>query len=94
MDGPVPAHLREWWTADLCCLHSAAWWRRHWDRTGIVDIEVADVLSDGWRLWLDWLRLVAPDNGTEIRRWKPTPAATSVTFESWAAAGQRRNCRS
>ena len=32
-----------------------------------MDIEVADVLSDGWRLWLDWLRLVAPDNGTEIR---------------------------
>ena len=67
MDGPVPAHLREWWTADLCCLHSAAWWRRHWSRTSIMDIEVADTLSDGWRLWLDWLRLVAPDNGTEIR---------------------------
>jgi hypothetical protein len=28
---------------------------------------VADTLSDGWRLWLDWLRLVAPDNATEIR---------------------------
>jgi hypothetical protein len=35
--------------------------------TGILDIEVADTLSDGWRLWMDWLRLVAPDNATEIR---------------------------
>jgi SAM-dependent methyltransferase len=66
MDG-IPAHLREWWTADMACLHSSAWWARHWGRTGILDIEVADTLPDGWRLWLDWLRLIAPDNATEIR---------------------------
>ena len=31
MDDPIPTHLREWWTADQpWCLHSAAWWRRHW----------------------------------------------------------------
>jgi hypothetical protein len=23
-------------------------------------------LADGWRFWVDWLRLVAPDNVTEI----------------------------
>ena len=50
IDGPLPAHLQAWWTHDLWCLHSAAWWRRHWERTGIVDIEVADTLADGWRL--------------------------------------------
>ena len=66
IDGPVPEHLREWWTQDLWCLHSAAWWRRHWERTGILDVEVADTLPDGWRFWLDWLRLIAPDNATEI----------------------------
>ena len=63
----IPEHLREWWTADMGCLHSAAWWARHWGRTGIMDIEVADTLPDGWRLWLDWLRLIAPDNATEIQ---------------------------
>jgi SAM-dependent methyltransferase len=67
IDDPLPAHLREWWTPDLWCLHSAAWWRRHWDRTGIVGVELADTLPDGWRLWLDWLRLIAPENATEIR---------------------------
>ena len=68
MEGPVPTHLREWWTADRpWYLHSAAWWRRHWDRTHIMDIEVADTLSEGWQLWLDWLRLIAPGNATEIR---------------------------
>src|SRR5438046_6636386 len=40
MDDPLPTHLREWWTQDqLWCLHSADWWRRHWGRTGILDIE-------------------------------------------------------
>ena len=41
IEGPIPGHLRDWWTADLWCLHSAAWWQQHWDRTGILDIEVA-----------------------------------------------------
>jgi SAM-dependent methyltransferase len=67
IDGPVPEHLRAWWDQDRpLCLHSAAWWRRHWERTGILDIELADTLSDGWRFWLDWLRQIAPDNTIEI----------------------------
>lgn len=51
----------------MCCLHSAAWWQRHWERTGILDVELADTLPDGWRSWLDWIRAVAPDNAVEIR---------------------------
>ena len=31
-----------------------------------MNIEVADTLADGWQLWLDWHRVVAPDNATEI----------------------------
>ena len=67
IDGAVPEHLREWWTQDLWCLHSAGWWRRHWERTGIVTIDVADTMPDGWRRWLDWHHRVAPDNATEIK---------------------------
>jgi SAM-dependent methyltransferase len=66
IDGAVPDHLREWWEPELWCLHSAAWWRRHWERTGIVTIELADAMPDGWQAWLDWQRVVAPDNVTEI----------------------------
>jgi cyclopropane fatty-acyl-phospholipid synthase-like methyltransferase len=67
IEGPFPEHLREWWTPDLWCLHSAAWWRRHWERTGIVDIELADTMPDGWQLWLDWHRAIAPGNEAEIK---------------------------
>ena len=66
IEGLVPEHLREWWTQDVWCLHSAAWWRRHWERTGIMNIEVADSMPEGWQRWLDWHRVVAPDNATEI----------------------------
>jgi SAM-dependent methyltransferase len=66
IEGPVPEHLRQWWTHDLWCLHSAAWWRRHWERTGIMDIEVADTMPNGWQLWLDWHRVIAPENEAEI----------------------------
>jgi ubiquinone/menaquinone biosynthesis C-methylase UbiE len=67
IDGSIPDHLLEWWTQDLWCLHSAAWWRRHWERTGIMDIDLADTMTDGWQRWLDWHRVVAPDNEVEIK---------------------------
>ena len=67
IDDAVPDHLRAWWEPGLWCLHSAAWWRRHWERTGIVTIELADTMPEGWQAWLDWQRAVAPDNATEIK---------------------------
>jgi SAM-dependent methyltransferase len=62
----VPEHLAEFWTQDLWALHSVAWWRRHWERTGLVDVRSADRMSDGWKLWSAWQRQVAPDNVAEI----------------------------
>jgi hypothetical protein len=62
----LPEHLKEWWTQDLWFLHSAEWWRRHWARTGIVDVERADTMPDGWEFWRDWHLTIAPDNHAEI----------------------------
>jgi cyclopropane fatty-acyl-phospholipid synthase-like methyltransferase len=67
IEGPIPDHLQDWWTPDAWCLHSADWWRRHWERTGIVDIKLADALDNGWQLWQDWQLAVAPDNRIEIQ---------------------------
>jgi SAM-dependent methyltransferase len=66
LDEQVPEHLRKWWTPSVWCLHSAEWWRRHWRRTGIVDVERADTLPDGWQFWQTWQRVVAPDNEVEL----------------------------
>ena len=64
---PIPDHLAQFWTQDLWAIHSADWWRRHWERTGVMEIQLADTMPDGWKLWLDWHRIVAPDNATEIK---------------------------
>lgn len=66
IEGNVPDHLSVWWTPDLNCLHSADWWGRHWTRSGVVDVELTDTMPDGWRLWLAWHRIIAPNNLSEI----------------------------
>lgn len=66
--GEVPPHLSKWLQAEpsLWSLHSPVWWRQHWEQTGIVDVEIADSLPDGWQHWVEWHRAVAPDNRLEI----------------------------
>lgn len=31
----------------------AHWWRRHWEKTGLLNVEVADTMPDGWQHWLN-----------------------------------------
>lgn len=67
IEGTLPEHLRSWWTPELWCFHPPQWWRKHWERTGIVEVSVADAMPDGWQRWLDWHHFIAPDNELEIK---------------------------
>ncbi|GAA2759067.1 cyclopropane-fatty-acyl-phospholipid synthase family protein [Actinopolymorpha rutila] len=58
-----PPHLESHWKWDFCAWHSPGWWRRHWEKTGLVTVEVADLLPDGWRDWLQWNEACDLDNG-------------------------------
>jgi cyclopropane fatty-acyl-phospholipid synthase-like methyltransferase len=42
-----------WSGSELTIAHTAEWWRRHWQRSGCVDVRVADTLEAGWKLWHD-----------------------------------------
>ena len=68
IEDSLPDHLQQWWASEpsMWSLHSPAWWRRHWERTGIVDVLIADTMADGWQLWLQWHRTIAPNNLIEI----------------------------
>jgi SAM-dependent methyltransferase len=62
-DGGVPEHLTRrqesggvFWASDCWCFHTADWWRHHWERTELVEVEAADVLPEGWRLWIQFDR--------------------------------------
>jgi cyclopropane fatty-acyl-phospholipid synthase-like methyltransferase len=65
--GAVPDHLRDWWEPHLWCLHSDLWWRQHWEKMGLLDVELADRMPGGWEAWLEWMRTIAPDNQKEIQ---------------------------
>lgn len=62
----VPDHLRQMWSEDFWCLHSADWWQRHWGRTGIVDVELSDQMKYGWKMWLEWQQTAYPDSLKEL----------------------------
>jgi cyclopropane fatty-acyl-phospholipid synthase-like methyltransferase len=51
-EGPPESLL--YWDWDFCSFHSPDWWRRHWSKTGRVEIELADQLAHGWQLWAEW----------------------------------------
>lgn len=50
----IPAHLLPHWMWDFCSFHSPAWWRTHWEKTGLVDVTIADWMPEGGKLWLMW----------------------------------------
>ncbi len=64
-EGDPPEHLQSGWYWDFASLHSPAWWRRHWDRVGKVNVEVADWLEDGWKHWALWGRVCDEQQGVD-----------------------------
>ncbi len=59
-----PEHLRPYWEPAFFCLHSLEWWRRHWERSGLVNLEHTDMLADGWKYWLSWALVASERRGT------------------------------
>ena len=71
--GPVPEHLVRrqasggvFWGQECWSIHTAEWWRHLWERTGLVEIEVAEAMPDGWGLWLQWERAVDAAGGKQF----------------------------
>jgi cyclopropane fatty-acyl-phospholipid synthase-like methyltransferase len=58
VDGP-PDWLKPYWDWQFCSFHSPEWWRRHWAKTGLVEVLSVDWLDDGWRYWAEWDALCA-----------------------------------
>lgn len=63
---PSPSGARFWDPAECFSFHTVDWWRRHWTQTGIVDVELADTLPDGWK---HWLRFEEAKQAAGTNRW-------------------------
>lgn len=57
LDDAVPPHLAPNWQWDYGSFHSADWWRRHWEISGLVEVEGVSLLPDGRDHWLRWNEL-------------------------------------
>jgi SAM-dependent methyltransferase len=68
LDGPLPEHLLPFWAQECWTWHTVEWWRNLWSRTGLVELQTADVLPDGWQLWLQWkkARRAAGDESSSL----------------------------
>ncbi len=73
--GAVPDHLAPYWEPDFWSFHSPAWWRRHWEQAGVVNVQYADTLPNGWQHWLHWLEVAlangyrsSPEEAEMVRR--------------------------
>jgi SAM-dependent methyltransferase len=73
-----PEHLQPYWMWDFCSFHSPGWWRNHWQKTSLVEIETADLLREGWKLWLEWEEVRARE-GREPTR--PVPVTSAQVAE-------------
>lgn len=47
----LTAGLETHWEPEMYSWHSAEWWRRHWEKTGLVEVGLADTLPDGKEIW-------------------------------------------
>lgn len=56
LDGPLPRHLSPFWAQECWTWHTPEWWKNHWVRTELVDVEIADTMPDGIQVWLQWER--------------------------------------
>ena len=63
--GSPPEHLlkpqsngKVFWEPDCYTFHSAQWWRRHWEKSGLVKLEIANTMENGWRHWAQHERAV------------------------------------
>ncbi|MGI6633272.1 MAG: SAM-dependent methyltransferase [Bacillota bacterium] len=60
LQGELPAHIKPYWLTDVIAYHSPQWWKRHFERSGSVDILISDCLegNEGVEIWRDWARIM------------------------------------
>ncbi len=66
----IPAALKPHWDWEFGSFHSPAWWKRHWEKTGQLQVQNADLLPGGHEFWERWDELclaLGKSDGTEMR---------------------------
>lgn len=65
-EGDVPEYLTKkqqsggifWDPSECFSFHTSDWWSQHWARTDLVDVELAEAMRDGWKVWVQFEKAV------------------------------------
>ena len=60
---------------ELC---GPTWWKRHWERSALVTVELSDLIPEGWRHWM-----------ASASPWSQHPGRSSEEAEMLAVDGGR-----
>lgn len=47
----LPETLKPFWEPEMYAWHSAEWWQRLWQKSGLVDVTCAEEIPDGKEIW-------------------------------------------
>jgi hypothetical protein len=50
----APEYLRPQYQKHWSYVHSVGWWKRHWEKTGLVDVQYAELLPESDDLLRDY----------------------------------------
>lgn len=64
------------WGADSWRHHTLDWWIRHWRKTGLVDVALAETMENGWLEWLKDRRAQYAGTGGHPEGWPNLVAKT------------------
>jgi len=53
-EGNVPAHVKEFLGDELWTWETLPWWKKLWEQSDLVKIDIADTLQEGWLFWQRW----------------------------------------
>jgi cyclopropane fatty-acyl-phospholipid synthase-like methyltransferase len=56
--GALPEWLKPYWEWDFYSFHSPAWWQRHFEKTGMMALDHADLIPESWKYWWYWQELL------------------------------------
>jgi len=100
INGCLPDHLRPFWAQECWTWHTVQEWRWMWERTELVDVDAADAMPDGWRMWRVWEEAVYRRHHPDARSDDPGPDARVLDIDRGRTmgfirmVGRRRACAS
>jgi Cyclopropane fatty acid synthase and related methyltransferases len=66
-DSGVPNCMLPYWDFSMYSYHSPEWWSRLWRFSKNIDVEISDLLPNGYNIWLHWEKTLKASGFMERR---------------------------